>query len=193
MRNRIAAILVAALMVVGGLGAALADSQKGGQGSSSGGTSGSGTGSGSGGGGSSSSNGPFQPISVQGWDGGAYRNKDGSVYCELSDDYGNGVSLYVGWDKYGFYLVIIDPNVLKMEPWSDFETEVSIDKIYRGKVPAYSYDADELELDFAEDTKGINALRKGERLTLIEWDHWYTLYGTGAAIGAVQDCYSRYR
>jgi hypothetical protein len=196
MRIRIAAILIAALTAMSGMDTVYADSEKGGQGGSSSGGTGSGTSPGagsSGESGSSDNSGPFEPMSVEGWDGGAYRNSSGNVYCELSDDYGNGVSLLVGWDKYGFYVLIVDPDTLKMDPWADFQTVVSVDRLYRAKINAFSYDTDELELDFGDDRKAVNALRKGERLMLEEWDHWYTLYGTGAAIAAVEDCYKRYR
>ena len=196
MRVRVAAILVAVIVALSGAGVVYADG-KGGQGSTSSGTGGSGTSSGSGssggGTGTAPTNGPFEPMSVQGWDGGAYRNSSGETYCELYDDYGSNTSLLVGWDKYGFYLLITDPNTLKLDEYADLEVLVSIDKLYKGKVSAFSYETDELELDFGDDRKAINALRKGEKLVLEEWDHFYTLYGTGAAIAAVEDCYNRYR
>jgi len=194
MRNRIAAILLAAVMAMGGFGAVHADSQKGGQGGTSGGGSGSGTSSGAGSsGGGSGYTGLFDPLSVEGWNGGAYHDTVGELYCALSDDYGSGVSLILGWDKFGFYLVIIDPDTLKLEPSNKFETIVSVDRLYRAKVDAVAFDTDELELDFGADRKAVNALRKGEKLTLEEWDHFYTLYGTGAAIAAIEDCYNRHR
>jgi hypothetical protein len=175
MRVGVAAILIAVIAALCGAGVVHADG-KGGQGSSSSGT-----------------GGPFEPISVQGWDGGAYRNSSGEAYCELYDDYGGKTSLLVGWDKYGFYLLITDPNTLKLEEYADLEVLVRIDKLYRGKVKAFAYETDELELDFGDDRKAINALRKGEKLVLEEWDHFYTLYSTGAAIAAVEDCFRRHR
>ena len=39
----------------------------------------------------------------------------------------------------------------------------------------------------------IVALRKGVKLVLEEWDHSYTLYGTGVAVPTVEDCFTRYR
>jgi hypothetical protein len=196
MRVQVAAILVAVVVALCSAGVVHADG-KGGQGSTSSGTGGSGTSSGSGssggGTGTAPTNGPFAPMSVQGWDGGAYRNSSGEAYCELYDDYGSKTSLLVGWDKYGFYLLITDPNTLKLEEYADLEVLVSIDKLYKGKVTAFSYETDVLELDFGDDRKAINALRKGEKLVLEEWDHFYTLYGTGAAIAAVEDCFNRYR
>jgi len=198
MRSGIAAILVAALAVTGAMASAFADSQSG-HGTMSG-SSGAGTPSGNGSsapdnGGSAGSgdSAPFVRVSAEGWDGGAYRNSKGKVYCELADDYGGGVSLILGWDEYGFYLVITDPDTFNLDELDEFETTVSIDRIYKGKVPAYAWAKDELELDFGDDAKGVAALRKGVKLVLDEWDHWYTLYGTGAAIAAVQDCFSRYR
>jgi hypothetical protein len=189
MRNRFAIILIAALLAMGSASAAYADSQQGGKGTMSG-SSGSGS---SGSTGDSGSGSPFALVSAEGWDGGAYRNSQGEVYCELSDDYGSGVSLILGQDQYGFYLVITDPSTFDLEDMSEFEAMVSIDRIYRGKIPAYSWARDQLELDFGNDRQGINALRKGVKLLLEDWDHWYTLYGTGTAIAAVQDCFSRYR
>jgi hypothetical protein len=170
---------------MGGAGAAYAEGEKGGQAGSSGGS--------SGGRGGDTQNGPFEPMSVQDWGGGTYRDSKGSVYCEPYDDDGNGAELLVGWGKYGFYLLVTDPNTLKLEPWSDFETTVAVDEIYRAKVKAFSYDVDTLELDFGTDRGAANALRKGDRMVLEEWDHGYTLYGTGAAIEAVEACFNRYR
>jgi hypothetical protein len=198
MRNGIAAILVAAAMIVGWAASAFADSQIG-HGTMSGSSSG---GSPSGNGSSAPDNGgsagsgdsaPFARVSAEGWDGGAYRNSKGEVYCELSDDYGSGVSLILGRDQYGFYLVITDPDTLHLDPKSDYQTVVSIDRIYKAKIPAYPWETNQLELDFGDDRKGINALRKGTKLVLEDWDHWYTLYGTNAAIAAVEDCFNRYR
>lgn len=185
MRAGFAAILLGVCIALGGAGTAHAEGEKGGQAGSSGGSSGGPSG--------DARNGPLEPMSVQGWDGGAYRDSKGSVYCELYDDYGNGAELLVGWDKYGFYLLVTDPNTLKLEPWSDFETTVAVDKIYRAKVKAFSYDVDMLELDFGTDRSAANALRKGDRMVLEEWDHWYTLHGTGAAIEAVEACFNRHR
>jgi hypothetical protein len=184
MRKGFAAILLAICVAMGGAGITHAEGQKGGQSGSSN--------DGSGGSGGAARNSPFEPISVQGWDGGAYRDSKDTVYCELYDDYGNGAELLVGWDKYGFYLLITDPNTLKLEPWADFETTVSVDKLYRAKVKAFAYDTDLLELYFGTDRKAINALRKGDKMVLEEWDHWYTLHGTGAAIDAIEACYNRH-
>jgi hypothetical protein len=199
MRNGIAAILVAALAVMGAAASALADSQSG-HGTMSG-SSGAGTPSGSGSSapdsgatGTSDSRAPFAAISVEGWEGGAYRNSKNEVYCELSDDYGSGVSLILGWDQYGFYLAITDPATFNLDDMADgFGAKISIDRIYKGTVPAYYWGTHELELDFGEDSRGVAALRKGVKLVLEDWDHWYTLYGTNAAIAAVEDCFNRYR
>jgi hypothetical protein len=191
MRNGIAAILVAAVMIVGWAASAPADSQIG-HGTMSGSSDGASS-SGSADSSNSDDAPPFAPMSVEGWDGGAYRLSNGGIYCELSDDYGSGVSMLVGWDQNGFYLMVTDPNTLKMDALENFETVVSVDKTYRAKVKAFAYDTDQLELDFYDDRKGISALRKGVKLVLEDWDHWYTLYGTNAAIAAVEDCFNRYR
>src|SRR5258706_16244502 len=109
MRVGVAAILIAVIVAVCGTSVVYADG-KGGQGSSSSGTGRSGTSSGSGpsggGTGSSDTNSPFEPISVQVWDGGANRNSSGEAYCELDEGYVGFTSLLVGWGKKVFFYVI---------------------------------------------------------------------------------------
>jgi len=136
---------------------------------------------------------PIEPMSVEGWDGGAYYDDfNGEYYCELSDDYGDGVTIWVGWDADGFYMTIDDPKTLKLEEFKDIDVTLVIDDFYKQDFKAFSLGTTSLDFVFGEDRTTIEALRKGVKLTLYPWDHWYTLYGLGNGIKALEDCYRRH-
>lgn len=133
-----------------------------------------------------------EPLDLEGWIGGAYRGFEDEIYCEVSDDYGDGTVFYVGWDEVGFYVLIEDPNTFDLEEFSEFDTEITIDDFYRHTVEAFALDADTLDLTFGDDREAVEAFRKGVKLNLEQWDHWYTLYGLGKAIRALESCYKRH-
>jgi hypothetical protein len=166
------------------LGGATADVQKGARGGTSGATSAPS--------GSPDDSGLIEPLSVAGWAGGAYYDEfSDENYCELSDDYDGGVTVWVGWDSDGFYLTITDAATFKVEAYQDIQVALRIDGFFKRTVTAYSLDTDTLDFTFGEDRQAIDAFRKGIKLYLDQWDHWYTLYGLGKAITALEDCYRR--
>jgi len=133
-----------------------------------------------------------EPIEIEGWVGGAYLGMEDEVYCEVSDDYGEGTILYVGWDDLGFYVLIEDPQNFQLEEFSEFDTEITIDDFYRRTIEAFALDVGLLDLTFGDDPEAVQAFRKGEKLTLEQWGTWYTLYGLGKAIPELQACYERH-
>lgn len=140
-----------------------------------------------------SSDDPVESMSVEGWDGGAYYDDvSNEYYCELSDEYGDGVTIWVGWDSDGFYMTIEDPNTFKVEAYTDVSATIVIDDFYKHDFKAFALDAASLDFSFGGDRETIEAIRKGEKMTLYPWDHWYTLYGLGKAVKALEDCYHRH-
>jgi hypothetical protein len=172
------------------LGGAAADVQKGARGGSSGSSSAPSGGAPSG---SPDESGLIEPLSIAGWTGGAYYDEfNDENYCELSDDYDGGATVWVGWDADGFYVTITDPARFKVEAYQDIKVALRIDDFFKRTVTAYSLDTDTLDFSFGEDRKAIEAFRKGIKLYLDKWDRWYTLYGLGKAIAALEDCYRRH-
>lgn len=142
---------------------------------------------------SDSSSDIVEALEIEGWSGGAYQGtNEGEVYCEVSDDYGEGVTIYVGWDDIGFYVLIEDPNTFELEALAEFDTTITIDDFYHRTVEAFALDVDLLDLTFGDDREAVQAFRKGYKLHLDQWNHWYTLYGLGKAIPALESCYQRH-
>ncbi|MGD9743972.1 MAG: hypothetical protein AB7V53_15110 [Dongiaceae bacterium] len=171
-------------------GPAFAESEKGARGGMP--SSGSGSPDSSGTSDDSSTDDLVEPLDIEGWIGGAYRGMEDEVYCEVSDDYGEGTVLYVGWDDLGFYVLIEDPQNLQLEEFSEFDTEITIDDFYRRTIEAFALDVGLLDLTFGDDPEAVQAFRKGVKLTLEQWGTWYTLYGLGKAIPALEACYWRH-
>lgn len=137
--------------------------------------------------------GPIESLPIEGWDGGAYYDEfNDEYYCELSDDYGEGATIWVGWDADGYYLTITDPNTFELKVFEDIDVVISIDDFYKATITAFSLDKDTLDFVFGQDRTAIEAFRKGIKLYFEEWDHWYTLYGLGKAIKGLEDCYNRH-
>jgi hypothetical protein len=131
--------------------------------------------------------------SVQGWDGGAYRNSDtGEVYCAMWDDYGSGTGIWLGWDVTGFYINLTDPGSLNLQTDTTFWTAFRIDTIYYADVEAYVMDPTTINIDFGQNRNAINAIKAGQKMFLDEWELWYTLIGTGAAVSSLETCYWNY-
>lgn len=133
-----------------------------------------------------------EPLDIGSWVGGAYRGMEDEVYCEVSDDYGEGTVLYVGWDDLGFYVLIEDPQNLQLEEFSEFDTEITIDNFYRRTIEAFALDVGLLDLTFGDDPEAVQAFLRGTTLTLEQWGTWYTLYGLDKAIPELQACYKRH-
>jgi len=171
-------------------GPAFAESEKGARGGMP--SSGSGSPDSSGTSDDSSTDDLVEPLDIEGWIGGAYHGTEDEVYCEVSDDYGEGTVLYVGWDDLGFYVLIEDPQNLELEEFSEFDTEITIDDFYRRTIEAFALDVGLLDLTFGDDPEAVQAFRKGVKLTLEQWGTWYTLYGLGKAIPALEACYRRH-
>jgi hypothetical protein len=136
---------------------------------------------------------PVEALSVEGWDGGAYYDDyDDEYYCEVSDEYGEGVTIWFGWDVDGLYMTIDDPNTFDLETFVDVDATVSIDDFYRQDFKAFSFGPDTLDFVIGHDRTTIEAIRRGEKMTVYPWDHWYTLHGLARALQALEDCYNRY-
>jgi len=181
---------LAALAMTGfALGGALADDQKGARAGSGGSSSSSSSSSEE----STDDNTPVEPLSIEGWDGGAYYDDfNDEYYCEVGDDYGEGVTIWFGWDVDGLYMTIEDPNTFNLEEFADTDATVAIDDFYKADYKAFSLDKKTLDFIIGHDRNAIDAFRKGEKMTLYPWDHWYTLYGLAKAIRALEDCYGRH-
>lgn len=138
-------------------------------------------------------NDPVEALTVEGWTGGAYYDDfNDEYYCELTDDYGDGITLWVGWDAEGYYMTIIDPSSFELEVFTDVEVVISIDDFYKQTITAFALDKDTLDFVFGQDRTAIEAFRKGLKLYLEAWDRWYTLYGLGKAIKELEACYLRH-
>jgi hypothetical protein len=130
----------------------------------------------------------IQPLSVAGWEGGAYKRPDGRVLCAVWDQYAEGVGLWLGWDDTGFYIDIEDSR-FQLEPDHLHPVTLQIDDRWRAEAEGYAIDATTLAVTFQTDPAALAAFRAGVRLFLIELDRAYTLKGTGDAIGALERCY----
>lgn len=137
--------------------------------------------------------GPIEPLSIEGWEGGAYYDDfNEEYYCEIEDDYGEGVTIWFGWDVDGLYMTIDDPNTFELEEYIDIDASLAIDDFYRQDFKAFSLGKAMLDFVIGHDRTTIDAIRRGEKMTVYPWDHWYTLYGLGKAVQALEDCYNRY-
>lgn len=134
----------------------------------------------------------IQPLSVAGWEGGAYRRDDGRPLCALWDTYGEGVGLWLGWDETGFYIDVVDPR-LGLEPGQVYGATLQIDDRWRAEAEGYAIAADTLAITFGQDEAAISAFRGGKELYLPEIDRSYTLHGTKDAIVALIRCYRALR
>lgn len=131
----------------------------------------------------------IQPLSVAGWDGGAYRRPDGRVLCAVWDQYAAGVGLWLGWDDTGFYIDIQDDR-FQLEPDRLHRVTLQIDDRWRANAEGYAIDATTIAVTFQTDPAALGAFRAGEKLYLLELDRVYTLNGTAEAIGALERCYA---
>jgi hypothetical protein len=129
-----------------------------------------------------------QPLSVAGWEGGAYKRPDGRPLCALWDEYAEGVGLWLGWDETGFYIDVVDPR-LGLEPDRIYKATLQIDDIWGGTAEGYAITNDTLAITFGEDEAAIGAFRRGRKLYLQEIGRSYTLNGTRDAVAALMRCY----
>lgn len=130
---------------------------------------------------------------VKGWEGGAYRNAStGEIFCALWDDYGSGTGMWLGWDSTGFYINLTDPEDFNFQPETTFWTPVRIDNRYQADFEAYAMDSASINIDFATNRKAIDAVRFGEKIFFDDWNLWYTLNGSDAAITAIETCFRNY-
>jgi len=134
----------------------------------------------------------IQPLSVAGWEGGAYKRPDGRPLCALWDEYATGVGLWLGWDETGFYIDVVDPR-LGLEPGHLYKATLQIDDLWGGTAEGYAISADTLAVTFGEDAAAIGAFRRGSKLLLKEIGRSYTLNGTKDAVAALIQCYHAIR
>ncbi|MGE3969399.1 MAG: hypothetical protein AB7F08_14250 [Dongiaceae bacterium] len=130
----------------------------------------------------------IQPLSVAGWEGGAYRRDDGRVLCAVWDQYAEGVGLWLGWDETGFYIDVVDPR-LGLKPDHVYGATLQIDDRWRAEAEGYAIAADTIAITFGKDEAAISAFRGGKELYLPEIDRSYTLHGTKDAIAELLRCY----
>ena len=134
-----------------------------------------------------------EPFSVGDWAGGAYTTEDGNdTYCALWKDFGNNAGIWLGFDRFGHFIEITDPEYLDVQATEPFQTALTIDELTGMLFEATPETPDTLLIDLGTDPAIIQSLAAGDRLVLETWGIWYRLDGTAAAIDALGRCYSTY-
>ena len=134
-----------------------------------------------------------EPFSVGDWAGGAYTTENGNdTYCALWKDFGNNAGIWLGFDRFGHFIEITDPEYLDVQATQPFQTALTIDELTGMLFEATPETPDTLLIDLGTDPAIIQSLAAGDRLVLETWGIWYRLDGTAAAIDALGRCYSTY-